>query len=394
MELQFSDRIKGLKASAIREILKFTSDPSVISFAAGNPAPEAFPVKEIADITADIFKNDPITALQYSVTEGYPPLRETMKQYVKEHYGIGRAFDDLVIVSGAQQGIELTCKALCNEGDVVICEVPSFVGSLNSFKSFGAKLVGVPVEEGGISLEKLEAALRENPNTKLIYLIPNFQNPSGTCMSLEKRKGVYELAKKYGVLILEDNPYGDLRFGGEDIPSIKSFDEEGLVVYSGSFSKVLAPGLRVGYLIADKELIQKVVVGKQAADVHTNILAQMICDKYMKEYDMPAHLKELKKIYKKKCDLMMSCIEKHFNPVVRYTRPEGGLFLWCTRPEGVDMMKFCSNAVQNKVAVVPGVAFMPYEDVATQSFRLNFSTPTDEQIVKGIEILGEMTYQI
>ncbi len=394
MELQFSDRIKGLKASAIREILKFTSDPSVISFAAGNPAPEAFPVKEIADITADIFKNDPITALQYSVTEGYPPLRETMKQYVKEHYGIGRAFDDLVIVSGAQQGIELTCKALCNEGDVVICEVPSFVGSLNSFKSFGAKLVGVPVEEGGISLEKLEAALRENPNTKLIYLIPNFQNPSGTCMSLEKRKGVYELAKKYGVLILEDNPYGDLRFGGEDIPSIKSFDEEGLVVYSGSFSKVLAPGLRVGYLIADKELIQKVVVGKQAADVHTNILAQMICDKYMKEYDMPAHLKELKKIYKKKCDLMMSCIEKHFNPVVRYTRPEGGLFLWCTLPEGVDMMKFCSNAVQNKVAVVPGVAFMPYEDVATQSFRLNFSTPTDEQIVKGIEILGEMTYQI
>ncbi len=394
MEIQYSDRIKGLKASAIREILKFTADPTVISFAAGNPAPEAFPVKEIADITADIFKNDPITALQYSVTEGYPPLRETMKKYAKEQYGIGRVFDDLIIVSGAQQGIELTCKALCNEGDVVICEVPSFVGSLNSFKSFNAKLVGVPVEDGGISLEKLETTLKENPNTKLIYLIPNFQNPSGTCMSLEKRKGVYELAKKYGVMILEDNPYGDLRFGGEDIPSIKSFDEEGIVVYSGSFSKVLAPGLRVGYLIADKELIQKVVVGKQAADVHTNILAQMICDRYMKEYDMPAHLQELKKIYKKKCELMLSGIEKHFNPVIHYTRPEGGLFLWCTLPDGVDMMKFCANAVQNKVAVVPGVAFMPYEDVATQSFRLNFSTPTDEQIIKGVEILGGLTYQI
>lgn len=394
MEIQYSDRIKSLKASAIREILKFTADPTVISFAAGNPAPEAFPVKEIADITADIFRNDPITALQYSVTEGYPPLREIMKSYCKEQYGVGRAFDDLIIVSGAQQGIELTCKALCNEGDVVICEVPSFVGSLNSFKSFNTRLVGVPVEDGGISLEKLEAALKENPNTKLIYLIPNFQNPSGTCMSLEKRKGAYELAKKYGVMILEDNPYGDLRFGGADIPSIKSFDEEGLVVYSGSFSKVLAPGLRVGYLIADSKLIQKAVVGKQAADVHTNILAQMICERYMKEYDMPAHLQELRQIYKKKCDLMLSSIEKHFNPVIRYTRPEGGLFLWCTLPDGVDMMKFCANAVENKVAVVPGVAFMPYEDVATQSFRLNFSTPTDEQIVKGIEILGRLTNQI
>lgn len=394
MEIQYADRIKGLKASAIREILKFTSDPEVISFAAGNPAPEAFPCEEIGKITADIFKNDPIAALQYSVTEGYPALRSTLKGYMKEHYNIGREMDDLIIMSGAQQGIELSCKVLCNEGDVVICEVPSFVGSLNSFKSFNTKLVGVPVEDGGMSLEKLETALKENPNTKLIYLIPNFQNPSGTCMSLEKRRGVYELAKKYGVLILEDNPYGDLRFDGADLPSIKSFDEDGIVIYCGSFSKVLAPGLRVGYLIADKELIQKVVVGKQAADVHTNILAQMICHRYMTEYSMPDHLQDLKQIYKKKCDLMLSCIEKHFNPAVAYTHPEGGLFIWCTLPEGADMMTFCSTAVQNKVAVVPGVAFMPYEDYASQSFRLNFSTPTDEQIVKGIEILGKLTYQL
>ena len=300
----------------------------------------------------------------------------------------------MIIVSGAQQGIELSAKTLCNEGDTVIVEVPSFVGSLNSFKSFNTKLVGVPVEDGGISLEKLEAALKENPNTKLIYLIPNFQNPSGTCMSLEKRKGAYALAKKNGVFIIEDNPYGDLRFGGENIPSIKSFDEDNIVIYCGSFSKVLAPGLRVGYLIADKNLIQKVVVGKQASDVHTNILAQMICQRFMTEYDMPAHIQKLQEIYRKKCDLMLSCIEDHFNPAVTHTSPEGGLFLWCTLPDNVNMMEFCSTAVQNKVAVVPGIAFMPYETYETQSFRMNFSTPTDEQIIKGVEILGKLTYKI
>ena len=394
MDIQYADRIKDLKASAIREILKFTADPTVISFAAGNPAPEAFPVKEIAQITADIFATQPIAALQYSVTEGYPALRSRLRTYVKENYNIGRDNDDLIIMSGAQQGIELSCKVLCNEGDVVICETPSFVGSLNSFKSFNARLVGVPVEEGGLNIEKLETALKENPRTKLIYLIPNFQNPSGTCMSLEKRKAVYALAKKYGVLILEDNPYGDLRFAGEDIPSIKSFDEDGIVIYCGSFSKVLAPGLRVGYIVAPKELVQKVVVGKQAADVHTNILAQMICEQYMSKYDMNAHIKELKAIYKKKCELMLDCIGQYFNPAVTHTIPEGGLFLWCTLPDGVDMMKFCADAVQNKVAVVPGVAFMPYEDYETQSFRMNFSTPTDEQIRKGVEILGRQTYQI
>ncbi len=394
MNIEYADRIQGLKASAIREILKFTADPTVISFAAGNPAPDAFPVAEIAQIVNDIFRDDPIAALQYSVTEGYPALRQRLTEFVKRRYQIGRDDDDLIIMSGAQQGIELSCKVLCNEGDAVICEVPSFVGSLNSFKSFHAKLIGVPVEDGGMNLEKLEIALKENPNTKLIYVIPNFQNPSGTCMSLEKRKGVYALAKKYNVMILEDNPYGDLRFSGEPIPSIKSFDEDGIVIYCGSFSKILAPGLRVGYLVANKELIQKVVVGKQAADVHTNILAQMICERFMAQYDMDAHLQKLQKIYQKKCELMLSCIDRHFNPAVTHTSPEGGLFLWCTLPDHVDMMEFCAKAVQNKVAVVPGVAFLPYETDHTQSFRMNYSTPTDEQIVKGVEILGKLTQTI
>ena len=294
-------------------------------------------------------------------------------------------------MSGAQQGNELSCKVFCDAGDTLVCENPSFIGSLNSFKSYGVNLVGVPLTDGGIDLEELEHTLKQNPNTKVLYLIPNFQNPSGTTMSYEKRKAVLALAKQYDVIILEDNPYGDLRFAGEHVPSIKSLDTEGRVIYCGSFSKVLAPGLRVGYVVAPKEIIQKIVVCKQVSDVHTNILAQMICNQFLLQNDFNAHIEKLSKIYKHKCDLMINSIKKYLNPKITYTVPEGGLFIWCTLPDGVDMMDFCSKAVQNKVAVVPGSAFMPNESYQTQSFRLNFSTPSDEDIVKGIQILGELS---
>lgn len=294
-------------------------------------------------------------------------------------------------MSGAQQGNELSCKVFCDSGDTLVCENPSFIGSLNSFKSYGVNLVGVPLSDGGIDLEKLENTLKENPNTKVIYLIPNFQNPTGTTMSYEKRKGVLELAKKYDVVILEDNPYGDLRFAGEHVPSIKSLDTEGRVIYCGSFSKILAPGLRVGYVVAHKEIIQKIVVCKQVSDVHTNILAQMICNQFLLENSYEEHLKKLRGIYRHKCGLMLDSLKQYVNPKITYTVPEGGLFVWCTLPDGVNMMEFCSNAVQNKVAVVPGNAFLPKESDPTQSFRLNFSTPSDEDIVKGIQILGELS---
>lgn len=395
MNYHFSDRISALQPSAIREILKMSSDPSVIAFSAGNPAPEAFPTQAIEDISRTIFQNNPIGALQYSLTEGYPVLRETMKTFMINEYNIGKDMDDLLIMSGATQGMELTCKVLCNEGDTIICEDPSFIGSLNAFRSYKTNLVGIPMEEDGMQMGALEKALNENKNVKFIYVIPNFQNPTGKCMSLEKRQKLYALACQYNVMILEDNPYGDLRFSGEDIPAIKTMDEEGRVIYIGSFSKILSPGLRVGYLIAPKPLISKVTVAKQCSDVHSNILAQMICYEFMTNYDIEVHLEGLKEIYRHKCELMLQEMDKHFSSKVSYTRPEGGLFIWVTLPKDVDMISFCKEAVEKyKVAVVPGSAFSVVEGTPTQSFRINFSTPTDEQIIKGIALLGEMTHNL
>lgn len=392
MNYRFSDKISSLQPSAIREILKMSSDPKVISFAAGNPAPEAFPTNQIAKITSDILGTQPIDALQYSLTEGYPILRQTLKEFVRENNGIGQEEDELIVVSGAQQGIELTCKILCNEGDTILCEDPSFIGSLNSFRSYNTNLVGVPMDENGMRMDALEDAIKKNPNTRFIYTIPNFQNPTGITMSLERRKELYEIAKKYGILILEDNPYGELRFSGEDVPTLKSMDTEGIVIYVGSFSKILSPGLRVGYLVAHKDIVAKVTVAKQCADVHTNILAQMICHRFMTQYDMPAHLQHLKQIYKHKCELMLTEMDKHFSKEVTYTRPEGGLFIWCTLPDSVNMVEFCKQSVaEYNVAVVPGSAFTAKEGIPTQSFRLNYSTPTDEQIIKGIEMLSRLT---
>lgn len=395
MNYNFSEKVSNLQASAIREILKFTSDPEVISFAAGNPAPEAFPVEDVKRISKDILEKNPILALQYSVTEGYTPLRDVLKERMKEQGNFNPDSDELIITSGAQQSNELAAKVLCNEGDTIICEAPSFIGSLNAFKSYNVNLVGVELDDDGINIEKLEETIKANKNTRLIYLIPNFQNPTGLTMSLEKRKRVYELAEKYDVFVLEDNPYGDIRFAGEDIQSIKSMDKSGRVIYSGTFSKVLAPGIRVGYCSAPKEIISKIIVCKQVSDVHTNIWAQILAERFLSTCDMENHLKDIRKIYKHKCKLMLSEIEKNFSSKVKYTKPEGGLFIWCTLPDDCDMMGFCKRAVSEfKVAVVPGTAFTINETDKTTSFRLNFSTPTDEQIVKGCELIGELSREM
>lgn len=389
MTYTFANRVTGLNPSAIREILKYTTDPEVVPFAAGNPAPEAFPVADVQRITADILQNRPILALQYSLTEGYPALRNRLKDYMRDVHHAYREFDELIITAGAQQVMGLAVKVLCNEGDVVICEDPSFIGSLNSFRSLGAKLVGVPVEPDGMDMNALEAALKQHPNAKFIYTIPNFQNPSGVTMSAEKRKQLYQLAKQYGVLIVEDNPYGDLRFEGEHIPPIKSLDTEGMVLYAGSFSKVLSPGLRVGYAVGPAEVIQKMVVAKQGEDVHTNILAQVICDEFMATCDYEAHLTRLRNIYRSKAALMQRLLDELLVPTgITYQPVQGGLFIWCTLPEGMDMMSFCTRAVRDyKVAVVPGTAFLADEKGTSNHFRLNYSTPTDEQIQRGMQQL-------
>lgn len=390
MEYSFSDRVQALKPSAIREIFKYAADPEVVSLSAGNPSPEAFPIEEIKEISSRLLEENPIGVLQYSVTEGYPQLRETLKEYMKSHHNIGRDFDDILITTGAQQIMDLATKSLVNEGDVVITEAPSFIGSLNTFRSYNAKLVGVKIDDDGMNMEELEKALQTHKNARFIYTIPNFQNPSGITMSLEKRKKMYELAKKYNVLILEDNPYGDLRYSGEYIPCIKSFDEEGIVLYAGSMSKVISPGIRVAYVIAPKPIFQKMVVCKQGNDVHTNIWSQMVCNELMTKYDFDDHLEKLRNLYRKKAQFMMDLMDKYLVPMgITYAKITGGLFTMCTLPDYVDMQEFCKDAIKNKVCVVPGNAFLTDESEECHTFRVNFSTPTDEQLEKGIKLLAK-----
>ena len=389
MDYYFSKRISGLQPSAIREILKATQDPAIIPFAAGNPDAASFPIDEVKRISAEIFETAPVTALQYGVTEGYRPLIERLTKFIKDRYDIGKNFDSLIVTSGAQQVMDLATKALCDLGDTVICECPSFIGSLNCFRSYGCKLAGVPVEADGMNIEKLEEAIKNATNPRFIYTIPNFQNPSGATMSLQKRKAVYELAKKYGLLILEDNPYGDLRVSGEDIPSIKSFDEDGIVIYAGSFSKLLAPGIRVGYIVAPSPIIAKMTVGKQASDVHTPVFSQMLVDKWMEQNDVNAHIEKIREIYRRKLNLMCDLIDSELGDFVEYVRPEGGLFVWCKLPDNVNMLEFVKDCIANKVAVVPGTAFM-INDEETNCFRMNFSTPSDEKIVEGMKLLGKV----
>ncbi len=395
MKYTFSDKIAGLKPSAIREILKAPATLDTISFAAGNPAPESFPVADMARISACIYNEDPASALQYGVTDGYAPLCKAVAARQKQKFGIGRSiadghgFDDTtIIVSGGQQGIELACKVFCNEGDAVICENPTFIGALNAFRSNGAIPVGVTLDDDGINIEELENTIKSTTNAKLIYVIPTFQNPSGITTSYEKRVKIYELAKKYGLMILEDNPYGELRFDGEDIPSLKSMDDDGIVIYCSTFSKILSAGMRVGFVIAPDQVASKMVVSKQTSDVHTNLFFQMLCHRYMTECDLDGHIKDIQAIYRRKCTLMLDALDSYMPKSVKFTRPKGGLFIWCTLPDSINAMDYIKQATARGVRIVPGATFNCDTEAGSQSFRLNFSTPSDEQITKGIQILG------
>ena len=390
MNYTFSDRIKNVKPSAIREILKAVSqNPEIISFATGSPSNEAIPVKEVQELSEQIFREMPIQSLQYSLTEGYPPLRETTKNRLKEAFGIGRDFDEVIITTGGQQGLEITPKVLCNSGDTVIVETPTFVSGVNALKSYNTNVVGIDMDEEGIDIEKLQHALETETNVKLLYVIPTFQNPSGKTMSYERRKQVYELCKKHNVIILEDNPYAELRFKGDDIPTIKSMDDAGIVIYNGSYSKVISAGMRIGFICAPSELMQKLIVAKQVGDCHTNVFFQMVTDLFLKNYDFEAHIEKLKDIYREKCNLMLGLMDEHLDSRVSYTRPDGGLFIWCTLPEGSDTMDLARIAIEKGVAFVPGCSFMVDDSAPCASFRLNYSTPSKEAIEKGIPLLAE-----
>ena len=390
MQYHFSPAMDSLQSSAIREILKNTADPAVIPFAAGNPSQEAFPTQMIREISDELFATDPIGVLQYNITEGYIPLKDSLKAWLKEEHCFDEEKDEVIVTSGAQQGIELACKVLCGSGDTIVCESPSFVGSLNAFKSYQVNLVGVETDDEGIDVEKLEKVMQTH-TVKVMYLIPNFQNPTGKTMTLARRKAVYDLAVKYQCIILEDNPYGDLRFQGENIPSIKTFDTEGVVLYMRSFSKILAPGLRVGYVSGPKEILAKMVICKQVSDVHSTIRAQRVCHQFLEKVEKSEYLSKLRTLYGRKYRLMAESIEKYFPSEIQVTHPEGGLFLRVTLPDHIDMLAFCKKAINEaKVAVVPWNAFLISDQEECHSFRMNYSTPTDEQIVQGCERLGNL----
>ena len=394
MDYRFSDRMSGMRGSAIREIFKFAADPEVISLAGGNPAPELFPNEELADIAAELLRNQPVLSLQYGVTEGYTPLREAVKARLKRVEHIDNADDEVIIVSGGQQGIELSAKALVNEGDTVIVEEPSFIGALNAFRSYNAHLAGVKMDEDGMNIASLEKAVAENKNAKLIYTIPTFQNPMGATMSLEKRKAVYEIARKNNLIIIEDNPYGDLTFDGTKVPTIKSMDVDGRVIYCGSFSKILAPGLRIGFVCANQAIVQKIVVGKQISDVHTAMLPQLLAYEYMTRFDLDAAIVKMRANYAHKCRTMLDAIARDFPADVTCTRPNGGLFIWCDLGHGVDTQALAATCAANKVVYVPGSTFMVDMDKPSSALRLNYSTMSDERIGEGIRRLGAIFSEV
>ena len=387
MNLTFSNRIQNVKGSVIREMFKMLGDPDIISFAGGAPAPETFPSDILADISSKILKEKGNVALQYGVTEGYAPMADFIKS---RHTHIMKDYDRVIVTAGGNQAIDYTAKVLINEGDTVICENPSFIGALNAFRSYGANLCGVECDSEGMDIDKLENALKTEKNVKLIYVIPTFQNPSGITTTLERRKKILELAEKYGVMILEDNPYGDLRFDGEDVQTIKSMDKNGIVAYAGTFSKTLSPGLRVGFLICNEEMMEKVVVCKQVNDVHSCVLSQMICAEFFKEYDFDDHVKKIRALYRKKAHLMMDEMEKTFPDFVTWTKPEGGLFMWGTIHKDVDTMVLSKDFISNGVAVVPGCTFLDDLNKKSNSFRLNYTTMPDEKIILGVNKLAEV----
>lgn len=390
---KFADRVKNLEASAIREIFKLLAKPGIISFAGGAPDPSLFPNEELAAIASDILRNDAKTALQYGVTEGYAPLRDWVKSRLISQ-GILTEEDNVIIVSGGQQGIDLATKSLINEGDGVVCEEPSFIGGLNCFRSYNAELYGVPVLSDGLDTDKLEELLKEHKNIKLLYTISTFQNPSGITVTEEKRRKILELADKYDFLIYEDNPYGELRFRGEEVPTFKALDKSGRVIYFGSFSKILSPGMRIGFTSAPEKLLERMIICKQTEDVHTNVLSQMIAYEYVTKYSIDEHIEKAREIYGKKCELMMSCMDKYFPKSVTHTCPDGGIFLYCSMPEGTDCKEVMSRALEKGVAFVPGNACMLDDKGVYSDFRMNYSLASEEQIETGIKALGEVLYEM
>lgn len=383
---EYASRIGNVKGSIIREILKVVGKPGIISFAGGNPSPDALADKLIAKICQDVFDKSAKSVLQYGATEGYYPFREALCNYIEKSLGIKANTDEILPTTGSTQGMDILCKLFLEPQDTVVCENPTFVGNLQCLKLYQVKLIGIDCQSDGIDIDKLESILKKQ-KIKMLYTIPNFHNPQGICMSLEKRKMLLSLAEKYNFLIVEDDPYRELRYEDTDIPSIKSMDTNGHVAYIGSFSKTLAPALRLGYIFAHSDTIKKCSVIKQSSDVHTCTLSQAIAEKYITEGHIYKHIEYIKNLYGQKLNTMDNQL-KHIENI-NYIKPKGGMFIFINTPNSFNAIEKLARSVELGMAYVPG-AFFYVERAMNNTIRLNFSNADEDGIIKGIKILNNL----
>jgi len=393
---RYAQRTQRMKSSAIRELLKLTEDPEVISFAGGLPAPDVFPVEEFTSACEKVLKDFGAQALQYGSTEGFTPLREMIARHTSR-YGISISPDNILITSGSQQALDMIGKVFINPGDRILVEEPTYLGALQAWNAYGAEYVTVPMDEDGMITSSLESALR--CGVKFIYVLPNFQNPTGVTLSLQRRQELIEIADRYGVPIIEDDPYGQLRYEGENLPSIVSMDNEfrrngsneyrGNVIYLSTFSKTLAPGLRLAWVIAPTQVIRKLVQAKQGADLHTATFNQIVAFEVARGGFLDRHIWLIRRVYGERRNIMLDAMEELFPPGVQWTKPKGGLFLWGMLPQGMDTTEMFKVAVERKVAFVPGTSFYALGG-GENTMRLNFSYSSPDLIQIGIERLGNL----
>jgi len=393
MKHHFSRRVAGAKRSAIRELLKLTEQPDIISFGGGLPAPETFPKEEMAEIAAELIREHYDNVLQYGLTEGSKTLRRAVRDWLTPQ-GIHATVEELLVTTASQQGLDLLCKSFIDPGDVIFCGLPTYLGAVQAFTLFQTDMVGVPLDDDGMDLDVLEARIEAcrtaGKTMKAIYVIPDFQNPSGITMSLEKRKRLLEIARREDLLVFEDNPYGHLRFAGEPIPSICSMDEEGRVILLLTFSKTLCAGLRLAVMLARGDLMDALVRAKQATDLCTSKLTQHLAAQYMLRFGLESHLDEIRPIYRAKRNAMVAALEKHMPEGVTWTKPEGGLFVWVRLPQGIDATEMLEDAIAHKVAYVPGTSSF-VDHGGRNTLRLAFSLATPEVIEEGIRRLAGVT---
>jgi 2-aminoadipate transaminase len=392
----FSERAKELRASEVRELLKLLQVPDMISFAGGFPNPETFPAELIREIVNDVLKKDGAQALQYGITEGYMPLREAVADRMNKK-GMKITKDNILIVSGSQQVIDLTGKVFIDPKDTVVVTAPTYLTALTGWAVYQTTFESIPIDSNNMRMDIFEErmkklAKRSNPPV-IVYALPNFQNPAGVTMPEKNRKKLVDLASDYDFLILEDDPYGELRYRGEHIPPIKSFDDENRVIYMSTFSKILAPGLRIGWVVADEEILKKLVIAKQSADVCANVLGQRIAHEYIIRGQIDPQIEKTRKIYSRKMDLMLKGMDELMPKGITWTRPDGGMFLWVNLPESMDSAELLKKALKKRVAFVTGKAFFADPKDGSSSLRLNFTHPSDEMITEGLRRLGSVLNQ-